>query len=127
ELHGKVTAFVLFSKPGASEEDIRGSDLWKKAALVPGVTAVHDAEGSESQVFQGQVSGQTMLYSPDRNLVFSGGITSARGHQGDNEGAEAIVRLVKGGAAGSSRAPVFGCALQNPSAKALKEDSAWKK
>jgi len=127
QLQGKVKAFVLFSKPSATEDEVRQSSLWKKAASVPNVSAVYDTEGLESHVFQGEVSGQTMLYGPKGRLIFTGGITSARGHQGDNEGAEATVRIVRGDVLESRRAPVFGCALHNPNKQALKEDPSWRR
>ncbi len=41
-------------------------------------------------------SGQVLLYDPSGRLAFSGGITAARGHVGDNAGSDAIVGLVMG-------------------------------
>ena len=35
-LRGKLAAFVLFSKPEASEQDVRAAELWIKAAKIPG-------------------------------------------------------------------------------------------
>ena len=124
---GKLVAFVLFSKPGASAAEVRESDLWKKAAMIPGVSVLHDNGGTEATLFGAEVSGQTMLYDPQGRLIFSGGITSARGHQGDNSGADAVVRRVSGSAEAAASAPVFGCTLHDPNARALREDSSWKK
>jgi hypothetical protein len=45
--------------------------------------------------------------------VFKGGITSSRGHSGDNLGRDAVIDLVTSGVASASSAPVFGCSLQN--------------
>jgi hypothetical protein len=45
-------------------------------------------------------------------LLFSGGITPARGHEGDSAGSDAIVELVKGRIPSNViREPVFGCTL----------------
>lgn len=127
QLQGKLLAFVLFSKPGASAAEIQESDLWKKAAIIPDVSALYDDHAAETEKFGGQVSGQTMLYDSEGRLIFSGGITSGRGHQGDNEGADAVIRVVRGEKATPATTPVFGCTLHDPSAKALSEDSSWKK
>lgn len=124
---GNLAAFILFSKPTASAAEVRESDLWRKAAIIPGVSVLYDNGGAEAEQFGGQVSGQTMLYDLEGRLVFSGGITSGRGHQGDNEGADAVVGRVYGSAGVPAHTPVFGCALHDPSAKTLTEDLSWKK
>jgi hypothetical protein len=126
QLRGKAVAFVPFSKPGASAEQLRASDLWKQAAAIPEVSVFFDANGREAEVFGASVSGQTMLYDTEGRLVFSGGITNGRGHQGDNAGIETVVRKVRG-EKGQSRVPVFGCSLRDPSARALEEDPSWRK
>lgn len=127
QLQEKLAAFVLFSKPGASKAEVQASDLWGKARIIPGVSVLYDDHGAQAEQFGGQVSGQTMLYDSNGRLVFSGGITSGRGHQGDNEGADAIVRLVTSKQAAPATAPVFGCTLHDPSAQALAKDTSWKK
>src|SRR5689334_13049963 len=35
KLHGKLAAFVVFSKPESSATEVTGSDLWKIAAAMP--------------------------------------------------------------------------------------------
>jgi hypothetical protein len=127
KLHGKLAAFVIFSKPEAGAKEVKGSDLWKEAATIPDVRAVYDDRGGETQNFGGQVSGQTLLYNPKGRLVFSGGITSARGHQGDNAGVDAVISNVNGEARVPGHTPAFGCALHNPGTAELREGSLWKK
>jgi hypothetical protein len=127
KLHGKVASIVVFSKPEASAEDVHDSDLWKKVATIPDVLAVYDDQGAETKKFGGQVSGQALLYDPKGRLVFSGGITGARGHQGDNAGVDAVISIVSGDAGAPGHTPVFGCSLHNPGARELREDSPWKK
>lgn len=123
---GKLTAFVVFSKPGASAADMKLSDLWKAAARIPDVAVLDDSCGVETERFGGQVSGQTMLYDPAGQLIFSGGITGGRGHQGENAGLDAVVLKVRGLAAAQSHVAVFGCALHNPAADELRNKS-WTK
>lgn len=125
-LPGQLAGFMVFRKPEASAAEVKASDLWKTARRIPNVSPVYDEDGAETERFGGQVSGQTMLYDPNGRLVFSGGITSARGHQGDNAGVDAVILCVREGANVRAHVPVFGCSLHDPDAKELSQNS-WKK
>jgi len=48
-------------------------------------------------------------------LLFKGGITSGRGHAGDNAGADAIALLLAAQDPGVRQTPVYGCSLVNAS------------
>ena len=52
-----------------------------------------------------------MFYDARGALLFSGGITGARGHAGDNAGRRAIVALLNRSPARSRATNVFGCSL----------------
>jgi hypothetical protein len=111
QAQGRMTAYVLFVKPANFSEDWEKTDLWASAAAIPGVSVVRDDEGVEASRFQAATSGQTMLYDAEGKLLFSGGITSARGHAGDNAGRTAIVSLLTRGEAEQRETNVFGCPL----------------
>jgi hypothetical protein len=51
-----------------------------------------------------------LLFDAGGKLAFEGGITAARGHEGDNTGREAIAAHISGRPAPNSQ-PTFGCAL----------------
>jgi len=72
-----------------------------------------DENGAEAQRFQSKTSGQTVLYAPSGELLFHGGITIARGHEGDNPGVDVIESLLqhKDAAPVAASTPVFGCEL----------------
>ena len=70
-----------------------------------------DEGGVEASRFGAATSGQAILYDGDGRLVFSGGITAARGHFGDNAGSQALARLLIDGMPSRPHTPVFGCAL----------------
>ncbi len=125
-LQGKLAAVMVFRKPEASAGEVRESVLWKRAAEIPNVSLLFDADGAETERFGGRVSGQTMLYDPAGRLVFSGGITSTRGHEGDNAGVDAVILAVREHVNVRTRIPVFGCSLHDPNAKELSQTS-WKK
>ena len=108
---GRVQAYVLFVKPSDFPDGWEQTDLLTSASAIPGVTVVRDDEGVEAARFRAATSGQTMLYDAGGRLLFSGGITSARGHEGDNAGRAAIVSLLTTDEAGQTGTPVFGCPL----------------
>lgn len=108
---GRLTAYVLFLKPAGFADDWEKTDLWHSAASIPGVNVMVDDDGAEARRFHSATSGQTILYDAAGHLLFSGGITSARGHAGDNDGRSAIVSLVNGGATERVETSVFGCPL----------------
>ena len=111
QAEGRVTAYVLFVKPSDFPDGWEQTDLFAGASSIPGVTAVRDDEGVEAGRFRAATSGQTMLYDAGGKLLFSGGITRARGHEGDNAGRAAIVSLLNTDEAGPEGTPVFGCPL----------------
>ena len=126
ETQREVSAVILFNRPGSTAAEVESSDLWKMAARIPGVTPIYDEHAAGVQSFHGYVSGQTMLYDPNGLLVFSGGITLGRGHEGYNGGVDAILRRVRGDRSAPISARVFGCALHDPSAQTTKEDPSWR-
>jgi hypothetical protein len=103
--------YVLFLKPSGVEDGWEQTDLWRRAADLPGVTLVRDADGAEARRFGVETSGQTMLYDAGGALIYSGGITGSRGHSGENAGELALLALLTRGRADRSKANVFGCSL----------------
>src|SRR5262249_29850459 len=113
-LEGRVTTHVLFIRPDGTPDSWAHSDLWDLARAIPGVEAVEDPGAREAARFGGMTSGQVLLYGADGHLQFAGGITSARGHEGDNPGSDRIVDWVTRGRAELAQSPVFGCPLHDP-------------
>ena len=111
---GRVKSFVLFLRPDGFSDSWERTDLWQSAASIPGVEVLTDSDGNEARRFQAATSGQTLLYDASGRLVFSGGITAARGHSGDNAGKSAIVSMVNSETPDQTATPVFGCPLFNP-------------
>jgi hypothetical protein len=103
--------YVLFLKPDGFSDDWARSDLWRTAAALPGVTVVRDDDGAEARRFGAFTSGQTLLYDKAGTLLFAGGITGARAHQGDNDGLQAVVALLNRGSSTRAATKVFGCPL----------------
>jgi len=93
------------------EEGGDPSETLSRVRRIPGV-AVHLDDGSEAARFGARTSGQTLVYGIDGTLRFEGGITSARGHAGDNAGKRSVASLIRNGSAEGATSSVFGCALQ---------------
>jgi hypothetical protein len=74
---------------------------------------LRDEGGREGSRFAVGTSGGVVLYDTRGRLLFRGGITAARGHEGDSFGQERIASLLTTGAADRADAPVFGCALED--------------
>jgi hypothetical protein len=123
QVQGKVRAFVLFYKPQDAEDDWEKTALWENAAAIPGVTVVSDLNGQESQRFHIETSGHTMLFDAAGHLIFSGGITASRGHEGENAGVDAIVSLLRDNKSDRNNTLVFGCSIT----EAEGNTTAWTK
>jgi hypothetical protein len=105
-----VETYALMLAPQGQPAEWVQSDLWRAASAIPGVKVVADPDGTEARRFGAVTSGEVLLYGTDRRLQFAGGITGARGHEGDNAGRAAVVSWLAGQPAPAS-APVYGCAL----------------
>jgi hypothetical protein len=110
---GRMRVLVLFYADPALGPDWEKSDLWRRASAIPGVEVAADPLGATAELFGAHTSGQVFLFDRDGRLVFEGGITAARGHEGDNAGADSIAEFVTRGVAPVAHTPVFGCGLGN--------------
>ena len=114
---GGVRVHVVVLKPELTDASFTDTLLVAQAFEMPGVQLVFDHGGIEAERFGAQTSGHVVLYSPVGRLLFAGGITGTRGHAGDNEGTELVVRAFHQKIIASqeaARAKVFGCALAEP-------------
>lgn len=107
-----VRAHVLLLEPRGADEGFSRTDLRTTAEFIPGVEVHSDGDALEAARFGALTSGQVVLYSPEGRLVFAGGITAGRGHEGPNTGTQRLRALLRGHDPSSHTSPVFGCALQ---------------
>src|SRR5205823_1742118 len=97
--------------PRNAEPGWEKTDLYQRAAAMPGVKIAIDEDGREARLFRAATSGYTLLYDANGGLLFTGGITAARGHEGDSAGQQALFHLLSGRATKRIDTPVFGCSL----------------
>ncbi len=122
----KATFRILFFAPSDKTPSealawVQSDNLWKRARAINGVEVAMDVGGQEAQRFNAKTSGHTVLYDAQGTLLFYGGITPARGHEGDNDGKNAIISALLDDARAGTRlelsaptTPTFGCAIQRP-------------
>lgn len=106
-----LKTYVLFYRPKGTAFGWERTDLWQSASVIPGAHVLCDVDGVEARRFHVVTSGHALLYDANGRLLFSGGITSARGHSGDNVGRSAIIASIRTGRSVIAKTPVFGCSL----------------
>ena len=114
----RLKAYVLVLAPRTVPEHWNRRDIWEGARAIPGVTVLSDMNGQEAKLFGSRTSGQTVVYSSGGRLLFTGGITGARGRIGDNSGLSSLLSALDGKATVLSdevvnlrTASVFGCSF----------------
>jgi hypothetical protein len=83
----------------------------RAVTAIPNAKIVDDFGCLERKRFGAKTSGETMLFDPEGEMVFHGGVTAGRGHAGANAGAKAVQSLLEGRSDATPSALVFGCPL----------------
>lgn len=104
---------VLVVNPeGAHGEHVRGA-LWRQADAIPGVDPRED-DAREARRFGATHSGHVLAFDESGKLAYSGGITPARGIEGESPARRAFVEaLLAPRTHAAVHWPVFGCELEN--------------
>jgi hypothetical protein len=108
-----LTASILFLRPHGAMDTWESTSTWRSAQGIPGLSVHVDRDGSEAARFGASTSGHTVLYGVDGHLLFSGGITAARGHVGDNSGRQAVLALLDVEHSVTRDHAVYGCSLHD--------------
>ncbi|MCG8409565.1 MAG: hypothetical protein MI923_30535 [Phycisphaerales bacterium] len=109
--HEPVDVLAVFIRPLDFKSGWERGSLWNIATKLPGVRTLVDPGGQEARRFDAMTSGQVGLYDRHGKLLFSGGMTSARAHEGDNNGSLAVSTWLNEGDCIVSNTDVFGCPL----------------
>ncbi|HEU4339229.1 MAG TPA: hypothetical protein VFS19_04105 [Planctomycetota bacterium] len=107
----KPVVKAVFIRPPGAAAGWERQGLWRSAEAIPGVETVADPEGAEARRFGIETSGHALLFAPDGARLFSGGITSARGHSGDNAGLDLVLERLRDSSLPTASTSVFGCLL----------------
>lgn len=120
---GTLSTHVLFVRPKGTQDDWTDTSLRKSAEAIPGVGVETDSEGVEASRFGAESSGYVVLYDPNGQLRFSGGITGSRGHAGENAGETAVIDLANGRPTPFKHTEVYGCTLLDQCGNTTNENS----
>ena len=114
EPHPAVTTTLLIYQPESTQEPNAWRDLSIYAAAQKSLNAkiVLDPGGRLAEKFGAETSGEALLYAADGTLRYQGGVTGARGMQGNNAGLTTLrAALAQPTSSQPLSKPVFGCAL----------------
>ncbi len=111
----KVTTRVIFFDSSKFAKAASESALWKQAGAIPGVQLALDPDGALAREFGVNASGTVLLYDAAGRLLFSGGITAGRGHNGENAGLHDLLAALNGESDVRRTQPVFGCTIRESS------------
>ncbi len=109
----RVAAHAVILR-ASSKQFEAGPRIDGSLSQLPGLTTWDDEGGVLARLFGVRTSGHVVLYDPQGRLLYSGGITPARGHRGENFGRAAVLARLFGEAADRCSAPAFGCPLLDP-------------
>lgn len=107
---GRASLRALFYRPIRAGAGWERGELWDDAARL-GFEPRSDPGGRTAASFGARTSGFVAIYAPSGRALYRGGVTLARGHEGDNMGAAAVADALDG-RAGTKEGPVFGCLLR---------------
>lgn len=113
ELHGSVFASIVVRSDAPVGATPETTDITSTASAVSGATVLADHGGSEAARFGATSSGHTVVYDRDGRLIFSGGLTNSRGHEGESLGKAHLLSALKTKAEGARAAAVYGCKLED--------------
>lgn len=102
---------ILFPSPSGAPDDWVAGTNYEAASRLPGARLNTDDDALLSELLQITTSGTAVVYDRHGALLFHGGLTSSRGHEGANYGAQAIREIALGKRPTQSVTPVFGCRL----------------
>lgn len=90
-----ASVLVVFYVPSGANESWHQTANTELASAIPGANVLWDRDGTTARRFDVDVSGQCVAFSPQEILLYSGGITISRGHEGDNLGAASLAQCLK--------------------------------
>jgi hypothetical protein len=116
----RVAAHAVILRMGSKQLEA-GPRIDGSLLGLPGLVIWDDDGGALARRFGVRTSGHVLLYDRLGRLLYSGGITPARGHRGGNYGRSAVLAELLGKAAERCSIPAFGCPLFDTQAEPAAE------
>jgi hypothetical protein len=119
ELGSGVAARIVVQGDRESNPAASTSDITREAFAISSASAQFDHGAREASRFGVKTSGHALLYGPDGRLLYSGGLTNSRGHEGPSLGRAHLLSVLAANVhhVGQEKraAPVYGCGIQEGS------------
>jgi hypothetical protein len=112
EIGGRAQIHVVLVRPRGTDPGFEDGTLAERARAITGARVVVDDAAVEAERFGAQTSGAVVLYTRTGELAFSGGLTTARGHEGEGPAHAKIRSVLAGSDMTAATAPTFGCELE---------------
>jgi len=107
----RIVVQPVFFLPGTKPEAWTQADYWDRTVKSGAHTPLIDVDGDIARKFHVTTSGHVILFSVDGRVLYSGGITSGRVHEGDNLGLTKLTRILEGVPVSDPSFPVYGCSI----------------
>ena len=101
-------------EPAKRESWALETELGRAGQAIPSATVAVDHCGEMAEAYGAATSGHAVLVANDGRVLFSGGLTSARGQEGQAAGGEFVASWLShptGAAQEPLHTPIFGCPL----------------
>lgn len=102
---------VLLYRPAGAAEGWERTAFDEDLRRLPAVTVRADVEGKGARAFGMLTSGDIAVFTPEKRLLFRGGLTAARGHEGESKGGRQLRMALSMGHGAWGPFPVFGCPM----------------
>lgn len=110
---GAQMEISIYVSTQLSHEQTLQSTLYQKAIRNTNWTVTLDPEARIASAMKAYTSGACFLFHPDGQLVFAGGVTASRGHEGPAAGQQTIRNAVLSSNTTTplAQSPVYGCGI----------------
>ncbi len=109
-IEARVHLLALAYRPKDSNETWIETEITKQLREL-GFEIATDTDGTFCRQFDVYTSGHILVYESNERLVFNGGITTSRGHEGSNYALADFLKSIDGSRDANSVWPVFGCPI----------------
>ena len=114
---GELDIHLIFARPEGVAKGWEDTDTWRTAGEIGGAMRRLDEQGGLAERFGAKTSGHVVLFDGAGRVVYSGGLTGGRGHEGDNAGLDRALTALRGETPELGTAPVFGCEIDGENLK----------
>lgn len=116
------TCIVVFSPP---DENWDSAQLLEPLRGEAQIVVYRDESGKAASDFGATTSGEFLFYGANKKLLFAGGITRARGQEGNSAYLDVLQAAIGGSEKHLCQTPVYGCALADNPAPLSEVVESW--